>query len=179
MDGVRISKLLSLALRHEPDALGLSLDPHGWAAVDDVLRGLHDKALPITAEELETLVTASDKQRFALSPDGTRIRANQGHSIAVDLELAPAEPPAILFHGTTMRFGDAIRAQGLLRGARTHVHLSVDDETAMIVARRRKGPHVILRVRAGELHREGRPFYRSQNGVWLTDHVPPTRLVWP
>lgn len=179
MNAVRVSKLLALALRHQPSALGLSLDAHGWASVDDVLRGLHDQGLAISAEELEDVVATSDKQRFALSADGTRIRANQGHSIAVDLGLTPASPPERLFHGTTTRFGESIREKGLLPGARTHVHLSLDEATATTVARRRRGPHVILGVRAGDLHREGHTFYRSQNGVWLTDRVPPTHLVWP
>jgi putative RNA 2'-phosphotransferase len=179
VDHVRISKLLALALRHEPTALGLSLDPHGWASVEDVLRGLRNHDLAISEEELEQVVATSDKQRFALSGDGTRIRANQGHSIPVDLGLSPAVPPDVLFHGTTTRFGDSIRERGLVPGARTHVHLSNDEATARLVALRRRGPHVILRVRAGDLHRAGAAFYQSENGVWLTDAVPPTHLVWP
>jgi putative RNA 2'-phosphotransferase len=179
VDRVQLSKLLALALRHDPSALGLTLDPHGWASVEDVLRGLRKKDLAISEEELEEVVATSPKQRFALSDDGTQIRANQGHSIAVDLELPPAIPPETLFHGTTMRFADAIRDQGLLPRARMHVHLSADEATARVVAVRRQGPHVILRVRAGDLHREGQKFYRSENGVWLTDRVPPTHLVWP
>jgi putative RNA 2'-phosphotransferase len=179
VDRVRISKLLALALRHEPAALGVTLDPHGWASVEDVLRGLRNKELPLSEEELEEVVVTSDKQRFALSGDGTRIRANQGHSVPVDLELPPAVPPDMLFHGTTMRFGDSIRDKGLLPGARTHVHLSTDEATARTVAMRRRGPHVIIGVRAGDLYRDGKTFYRSQNGVWLTDRVPPTHLVWP
>ncbi|MCA9591361.1 MAG: RNA 2'-phosphotransferase [Myxococcales bacterium] len=176
---MRISKLLALALRHEPTALGLSLDARGWASVDDVLRGLGDRGLTISEEELEQVVAASDKQRFALSADGARIRANQGHSVRVDLGLSPAVPPEVLFHGTTTRFGDSIREGGLVAGARTHVHLSADEATARTVALRRRGPHVILRVRAGDLHRTGALFYQSENGVWLTDAVPPTHLVWP
>jgi len=176
---VRISKLLALALRHQPTALGLSLDAHGWAPVEDVLRGLRDRDLEISEEELEQVVATSDKQRFALSADGARIRANQGHSVRVDLGLSPAVPPEVLFHGTTTRFVDSIRESGLVPGARTHVHLSSDEATARSVALRRRGPHVILRVRAGDLHRAGVAFYRSDNGVWLTDAVPPTHLVWP
>ena len=176
---VRISKLLSLALRHEPSALGLVLDREGWALIVDVLRGLAEKDVSVTEDELEEVVRTSDKQRFAISPDGTRIRANQGHSVDVDLGLLPAEPPAMLFHGTSDRFVASIREQGLIRGARTHVHLSADEATARIVAVRRRGPHVILRVRAADLHREGHPFFQSDNGVWLTPSVPPTHLEWP
>ena len=173
---VRISKLLSLALRHEPSALGLTLDEAGWTDVDRVLAGLHTHGFDLEAEDLEEIVAASDKQRFALSPDGLRIRANQGHSIAVSLGLPPREPPSTLFHGTVDRLLDAIHREGLLRRARTHVHLSLDEATARTVARRRKGAVVLLRVRAKEMHNAGHVFFLSANGVWLTDHVPPVFL---
>jgi putative RNA 2'-phosphotransferase len=176
---VRVSKLLSLGLRHEPGALGITLDDAGWTSVDAVLRGLAARGESIDAEELEEIVATSDKQRFALSPDGTRIRANQGHSVAVDLGLPPATPPEILFHGTVRRFLDPIRAQGLLRRARTHVHLSAETATARVVAGRRAGDAVILRVRARSMHDAGYAFYRSANGVWLTEHVPPEFLDVP
>ena len=174
---IRISKLLSLGLRHEPAALGVTLDARGWASVTDVLAGLATRALTLTADELEDLVRDSDKQRFALSPDGARIRANQGHSLAIDLGLPARAPPDILFHGTVARFLEPIRSEGLLRRARTHVHLSVDTETAETVARRRSGDIVILRVRAGAMHETGHAFYLSENGVWLTDRVPPEFLA--
>lgn len=174
---VRISKLLSLGLRHDPAALGLTLDARGWASVGDVLAGLAARGLAITADELEDIVRASDKQRFALSPDGACIRANQGHSIAVDLELPRREPPEVLFHGTVRRFLDSIRSEGLLRRARTHVHLSVDTATAETVARRRAGPIVILEVRARAMHEAGYAFFLSENGVWLTERVPPEYLA--
>lgn len=174
VDRVRISKQLSLALRHDPQSLGITLDRQGWANVDDVLRGLE-----VSADDLEEVVRTSDKQRFVFSPDGLRIRANQGHSVDVELDLPRAEPPEILFHGTSTQFADSIRAQGLIRGARTHVHLSADEKTAQTVASRRKGPHVLLRVRAKDLHRDGHPFFLSENGVWLTTHVPPSHLEWP
>jgi putative RNA 2'-phosphotransferase len=176
---VRISKLLSLGLRHEPGALGITLDDTGWTSVEAVLRGLAARGESIDAEELEEIVATSDKQRFALSGDGTRIRANQGHSVAVDLGLPPTTPPEILFHGTVRRFVDAIRAQGLLRRARTHVHLSAETATAATVAGRRAGDAVILHVRARSMHDAGHAFYRSANGVWLTEHVPPAFLVLP
>lgn len=174
---LRISRLLSLALRHQPSALALTLDPHGWASVDATLAGLAAAGLPTTADELEDLVRSSDKQRFALSPDGERIRANQGHSVDIDLALPAREPPERLYHGTVVRFLASILADGLVRGARTHVHLSPDVRTAEIVASRRSGPQVILEVRAAELHRAGHVFVRSENGVWLTHAVPPAYLA--
>ena len=176
---IRISKLLSLALRHEPAALGITLDSAGWTDVSAVLRGLASKDEHVTEDELEEIIASSDKQRFALSADGERIRANQGHSVAVDLGLPRREPPEILFHGTVDRFLEAIRREGLVRGARTHVHLSADEATAMIVARRRAGATVLLRVRAREMHETGHAFFVSQNGVWLTERVPPELLEFP
>jgi putative RNA 2'-phosphotransferase len=169
---VRVSKLLSFGLRHRPDKLGLDLDAAGWADVHCVLESLAQQGERLTAEELSHLVATSDKQRFALSEDGTRIRANQGHSIAVELGLTPREPPPRLYHGTVDRFLGRIRVQGLLRGSRTHVHLSIDEGTARVVAARRKGRPIILTVRAGEMHADGIPFFLSDNRVWLTEHVP-------
>ena len=176
---VHLSKLLSLALRHEPAALGLVLDASGWVDVEAVLAGLEAKGKTVTREELALLVAASDKQRFALSEDGARIRANQGHSVSVDLGLTPEAPPETLFHGTSSRFLASIREKGLVPGSRTHVHLSKDVETAVIVAKRRAGPHVILRVRSRALFDTGHAFLLSQNGVWLTAHVPPAYLEPP
>ena len=170
---VRISKLLSLGLRHDPAALAITLDSAGWTEVDDVLRGLATHGETVTGDELEEIVASSDKQRFALSPDGARIRANQGHSVKVDLGLPKVEPPEILFHGTVTRFLDPIRRDGLLRRARTHVHLSADVATAQTVARRRAGEQVILRVNALTMHHAGHAFFMSANGVWLTERVPP------
>jgi putative RNA 2'-phosphotransferase len=155
------------------------LDPGGWVPVDDVLRSLGSRGEPVMREDLEEVVRTSDKQRFALSADGARIRANQGHSVAVDLGLPMREPPARLFHGTVDAFVESIRASGLLPGARTHVHLSIDERTALVVARRRKGTPVVLIVRAGEMHRDGHVFHVSENGVWLTKHVPPAYLDYP
>jgi putative RNA 2'-phosphotransferase len=179
---VRVSKLLSFGLRHRPDELGLQLDAAGWSGVDQVLESLAAHGERVSVEdlrELRQLVATSDKQRFALSEDGRRIRANQGHSIAVELDLPPREPPPRLYHGTVDRFLDRIRAEGLLRGSRTHVHLSSDEGTARVVASRRRGLPVILSVRAGEMHADGFPFYLSDNGVWLTGHVPSRYLDYP
>ena len=171
--------MLSYGLRHAPADLGIALDAAGWADVAQLLAALGDRGEAVTRAELEALVRASDKQRFAFSADGARIRANQGHSVAVDLGLARREPPALLYHGTVDRFLDAIRASGLLRGARSHVHLSADEGTAEKVAGRRRGARVILRVRAGEMHGEGLAFYCSENGVWLTEHVPARYIDYP
>lgn len=173
---VRTSRLLSLALRHQPDVLGLALDEAGWVAVVDLLRGLAAHGEPCSQAELEWVVESSPKQRFALSADGLRIRANQGHSVAVELGLEPREPPEVLFHGTSRAVLPAIRCEGLRRGTQTHVHLSADEGTANVVARRRAGAIVILRIRARALHQIGQTFYRSENGVWLTTHVPPDYL---
>jgi putative RNA 2'-phosphotransferase len=179
---VRISKLLSLGLRHDPAALGVERDPAGWASTTDVLRGLDARGEAVTAEDLVEIVATNDKQRFALSPDRTKIRANQGHSLdatgatTVNLGLERREPPEVLYHGTVRRFLDAIRREGLSRQTRTHVHLSTDIDTARIVARRRSGERVILTVKARAMHDAGHAFVLSENGVWLTEAVPPEFL---
>jgi putative RNA 2'-phosphotransferase len=127
---------------------------------------------------LDRVVGENDKQRFALSADGRRIRASQGHSVAVELGLEPREPPAVLFHGTADRNLDSIRAEGLRPGRRTHVHLSADEATATAVGRRHGRP-VVLRVHAGRMHAAGHAFYRSDNGVWLTARVPAADIGFP
>jgi len=172
---VRVSKFLSLHLRHQPAVLGLTLEPGGWVPVADLLAGAAREGFPITADELAEVVRASDKQRFALDPAGTRIRANQGHSAEVELQLEPAEPPAVLFHGTADRFLDAIRRDGLLKMARHHVHLSPDTATAAKVGARH-GRLVLLEVDAAGMRSAGYTFYKSANGVWLVDAVPPEYL---
>lgn len=173
---VRVSKLLAFGLRHDPGALELTLDEAGWTGTDAVLAGFARRGEPMTRAELEEVVATSDKKRFAFSADGTRIRASQGHSVDVELGLAPREPPEPLFHGTSERVLEVILREGLNAGARTHVHLSADERTAEMVAKRREGPHVILRVRAAAMHAEGLAFFLSENGVWLTAHVPPRFL---
>ncbi len=172
---VRVSKFLSLHLRHQPADLGLTLEPGGWVSVTDLLAGATRRGFPITAEELAEVVRGSDKQRFAFDPSGTRVRANQGHSADVDLQLEPAEPPAVLFHGTADRFLDAIRRDGLHKMARHHVHLSPDTATASKVGVRH-GRLVLLEVDAAGMRSAGYTFYRSTNGVWLVDAVPPHYL---
>ncbi len=173
---VRVSKLLSYGLRHEPKALDLELDAAGWTSVGSVLAGLSARGEVLTGDELAIVVRESDKKRFALSEDGTKIRASQGHSVDVDLGLPVSEPPAELFHGTSASVETAIRRAGLVAGGRTHVHLSADRRTAEIVAKRRAGPHVILRVRAAAMAAAGFAFVVSENGVWLTERVPPEFL---
>jgi len=172
---VRVSKFLSLHLRHQPADLGLTLEPGGWVPVADLLAGASRRGFVITPDELAEVVRASDKQRFALDPTGTRIRANQGHSAEVDLQLEPAEPPAVLYHGTADRFLDAIRRDGLLKMARHHVHLSPDSATAGKVGLRH-GRLALLEVDAAAMGAGGYTFYRSANGVWLVDAVPPEYL---
>ena len=172
---VEISKFLSFVLRHKPRAIGITLDNEGWVPVDELLAAATHHGRPISRQELSEVVAINDKKRFSFSPDGLRIRANQGHSVTIDLGLVPVEPPELLYHGTVERFLDSIRARGLIRGKRHHVHLSANRETAASVGQRRGGP-VVLVVEAGCMHREGHHFYQSENGVWLTESVPPAYL---
>lgn len=174
-DLVGTSKFLSLVLRHRPEAIGLALDPQGWTDVDELIARAAAHGRPLSRDLIARVVAENDKQRFALSPDGSRIRANQGHSVAVDLALAPQEPPDTLYHGTATRHLAAIEREGLRPGRRQHVHLSPDPAAARIVGQRHGQP-VVLRVAAGALWRAGEPFYRSANGVWLVAAVPPTYL---
>lgn len=166
-----ISKFLSLVLRHKPEEIGLELDQNGWVNVDELLMKINNKGISMDFEILEEVVTNNDKQRFTFDDTYTRIRANQGHSVNVDLELNATEPPELLYHGTVDGFLEGIRQHGLLKMSRQHVHLSKDEGTAVIVAKRRGKP-VILTIQSGKMHREGHTFYHSQNGVWLCDTVP-------
>ena len=167
----QIGKFISLILRHEPEKIGLQLDEAGWADVDELLAGLKRKGRDISFAQLQDLVTTNDKQRYSFNADQTRIRANQGHSLKLDLQLAAAEPPEQLYHGTATRFLDSIREQGLVKGSRHHVHLSADTETAQKVGSRHGKP-VILTVAAQAMSAAGYTFYCSENGVWLTEFVP-------
>jgi len=168
---VRISKFLSKHLRHDPERLGLTLAEGGWVPIDELLAACTSQGFPINRAELDEVVARSDKQRFAIDPSGTRIRANQGHSVAVDLQLEPAEPPDVLYHGTGHRVAEVIEQQGLLKMGRHHVHLSGDVPTAERVGARHGRP-VVFAVDAAAIRRAGHTFYRSANGVWLVDHVP-------
>lgn len=174
----RYSKFLSLVLRHQPQLIGLALDSQGWADTADLLRRCAAHGRAISVAELHDLVATSPKQRFALSDDGSRIRANQGHSVDVALGYAPATAPALLYHGTVAAVRNAIERDGLSKMQRHHVHLSPDEATARIVGGRRGAP-VILRIDAAAMQRDGYVFYCSDNGVWLTEHVPPKYIRWP
>jgi putative RNA 2'-phosphotransferase len=171
VDVVRVSKRLSYVLRHRPESVGLALDPHGWAAVDDLLTALAAAGLPLTRAELEHVVATDDKRRFAFDATGTRIRASQGHSVPVDLGYEPVAPPPELFHGTVDRFLEPICREGLRPGGRHAVHLSPDPATARTVGARRGRP-VVLRVDARAMAADGWLFRRSANGVWLVGAVP-------
>jgi putative RNA 2'-phosphotransferase len=169
------SKLLSYVLRHRPDSIGLTLDAHGWADVGELLACLAAQGKAVDRALLERVVAENDKQRFAFNEDGSRIRASQGHSIDVDLQLRAAAPPAVLYHGTASRFLKSILATGLRAGARQHVHLSADQATATRVGARRGFPAVLV-VDAARMHADGIAFYQSDNGVWLTGDVKPSYL---
>lgn len=174
-DEVRTSKFLSLVLRHKPEEAGLTLDESGWCSVDDLLKGCASRGHRISRPELDQIVAENDKKRFQLSDDGRRIRANQGHSIQIDLGYEPQVPPETLYHGTATRFLDSIKKMGLIKGSRQHVHLSVLVETALKVGERHGKP-VVISVNAGQMHRSGAPFYLTPNGVWLVDAVQPEYL---
>ena len=171
----RISKTLSYHLRHRPDALDLALEPGGWVRVDTLLSALARKGTTLSRADLDEVVARNSKQRFAFDESGERIRANQGHSVAVDLELEPLEPPAVLYHGTSRSALDAILRDGLRKMRRHHVHLSPDVPTAQAVGARHGVP-VVLVVDAAAMHAAGHRFYRSANGVWLVDEVSPMFL---
>lgn len=169
-----LSRFISLVLRHKPEAIGITLDEHGWADVNELIAGIN-RTQPLDMETLEEIVRTDEKQRYSFSGDKTLIRANQGHSIPVDVELPQAEPPEILYHGTAERFTAAIEAEGLRPMSRLYVHLSKDAETARKVGSRHGKP-VIYEVLAGEMSRRGFEFRLSVNGVWLTKEVPPEFL---
>lgn len=175
MDEIALSKLLSYVLRHHPEQFGLSLDDQGWVSVSELLSALNQRGHAVDRARLVQVVQANPKQRFAFSEDGQAIRANQGHSVPVALGHPAQEPPAVLFHGTVARSLPLILAEGLLPGQRHHVHLSETVETARAVGSRR-GPPVVLAVLAAQMHADGHAFFRSPNGVWLTERVPPVYL---
>lgn len=174
---LRASRFLSLVLRHKPEASGIALDEHGWANVDALLRGMRRKH-PITTEELETIVRFDSKQRYSFNTDHKLIRANQGHSIHVDVELKECTPPELLYHGTGEKYLDSIRKSGLIPKTRLYVHLSPDENTARTVGSRHGKPAVLI-VHSGQMHRDGMRFFLSENGVWLTERVPVKYLAVP
>ncbi|MBA4601968.1 RNA 2'-phosphotransferase [Thermoactinomyces mirandus] len=168
---VKHSKFLSKVLRHKPEIIGIQLDQNGWVNVKELLDACQKRGILIDRKTLERIVDTNDKRRFSFSEDGQKIRANQGHSIPVDLNLEPITPPDRLYHGTATRFLSSIYNKGLVKGKRHHVHLSGDPVTARKVGIRHGSP-VILLVLAKEMHLDGYSFYRSANRVWLTDFVP-------
>ncbi|MFJ1972725.1 RNA 2'-phosphotransferase [Streptomyces sp. NPDC087903] len=173
---VKVSKYLSKHLRHQPERIGLTLDDGGWVEIDVLIAAAAAHGFPFTRDELDHVVVANDKRRFAV--EGTRIRASQGHSVEVDLGLPTATPPPYLYHGTVGRFLDVIRAEGLRPMNRHDVHLSPDRETATRVGARRGHP-VVLSVDTAAMHHDGHVFQVSANGVWLTKAVPPQYLRFP
>ena len=164
------SKFISLILRHKPEVIGITLDDHGWADTQALIEGVN-RTHPLTMELLEEIVRTDEKQRYSFNADKSRIRANQGHSIPIDADLAETEPPETLYHGTGEKSVASIERDGLRPMSRLYVHLSPDTETARSVGSRHGKP-VIYIVLAGEMHRSGYRFYRSANGVWLTKEVP-------
>ncbi|MGY0386795.1 RNA 2'-phosphotransferase [Nocardioides sp. WG-D5] len=168
---VRRSKRLSQVLRHQPGSVGIELDPHGWVDLPTLLDALAAHGSPMTRDDVDRVVRGNDKQRFEIDAVLDRIRARQGHTVEVDLGLAPAEPPAVLFHGTPRTNVESILASGLDRRQRHHVHLSPDRETAERVGARR-GDFVVFRVDAARMRADGLIFWRTDNDVWLTDAVP-------
>lgn len=171
----RLSRTLSLVLRHDPGVIGLILDDHGWARIDELLDCLNRKGKRVDRDLLEEIVAESDKQRFRISEDGKRVRANQGHSILIELNLEKKAPPQWLYHGTASRFMDAIEREGLQKKSRHHVHLCGDQETARKVGARHGKP-VVLEVAAQLMVSHGHQFSQSESGVWLVDEVPPDYL---
>ena len=173
---VETSKFLSFVLRHQPDAIGLVLDSEGWAAIDALIAAAARDGKRLDHALIMEVAATSDKKRFAVSDDGQRIRAVQGHSSTqVAIQYTPVVPPARLYHGTASRFLASIDRQGLIAGSRHHVHLSQDEATAVQVGARHGAP-VVLTIRAADMHAQGHAFYQADNGVWLTVHVPLTYI---
>ncbi len=172
IDPVQLSKFLSFVLRHKPETIGLTLDPQGWASIDELLNKSDAAGTRFSRDDLQQIVETSDKKRFSLSDDGQRIRAAQGHSVTVELGLPPKEPPGILYHGTATQFVDSILREGINAQSRQQVHLSADVDTACRVGARHGKP-VVLNIEALRMHATGFKFFLADNGVWLTDQVPP------
>ncbi|POR24617.1 RNA 2'-phosphotransferase [Flavobacterium columnare] len=170
-----ISKFLSYVLRHSPETINLNLDENGWAIVDELIekanKNRNEFHKELDFEIINQVVETNDKKRFAYNEGKTKIRASQGHSISVDLELKPVVPPDYLYHGTVAKFLESIKTNGIQKISRQHVHLSKDRETAVKVGSRRGAP-IILSIHSSQMHQDGFIFYQSENGVWLTDEVP-------
>lgn len=171
-----VSKFMSLILRHKPETIGIKLDNHGWANVDELINGMCSHGTSIDIPMLEKIVEIDNKKRYSFNNDKTKIRANQGHSIAVDVELQEIKPPEYLYHGTATKYEDSIDKNGLIPKSRLYVHLSSDVDTARKVGSRHGDP-VIYTVQTGLMYNDGHTFYKSVNGVWLTDNVPVKYLM--
>lgn len=172
IDYERVSKFISLVLRHRPDVANLSLDKYGYAQVDELVAYLNKKYSGFTVTDLDTIVETDDKQRYSYNNDHTKIRANQGHSFPVDLGLEAQQPPLLLFHGTSTKYLDSIMKKGIISKSRQYVHLSKDVDTAHTVGLRHGAGTVILVVSANQMWKDGYKFFLSDNGVWLVDEVP-------
>lgn len=171
MNSTKIGKYICLILRHKPDIIGIELDKNGWAETDRLIEGVKKKYPDFNMEKLEYIVKTDNKQRYSLSEDKKKIRARQGHSIDVDVELKKVQPPEFLYHGTARRFLFSIMKNGIVSGSRLYVHLSPDEETAEKVGSRHGEP-AVLKINAKEMENSGYTFYLSENGVWLTKFVP-------
>lgn len=169
---IKLGKFISLVLRHDPQAAGITLDEHGWADVDELLTGVCQTGRKIDMDTLDRIVWENSKQRYSFNADHAKIRANQGHSLQVDVELTAVEPPQYLYHGTSTRFLPPIRREGIRKMNRQYVHLSGDYQTAVEVGRRHGSP-VVITINAEAMARDGITFYRSENGVWLCERVKP------
>lgn len=169
-DKKRIGKFLSLILRHDPAKINIELDEQGWANVQELINKCKKHRYHFSMEDLIEIVETNDKQRYSFNEKRNKIRANQGHSIDIDLALSPVEPPLYLYHGTATRFIPSIMKEGIVRGSRQHVHLSKDKDTATKVGSRHGKPQ-ILTILSGQMHSDGILFYQSDNGVWLTDYI--------
>ncbi|NRT72703.1 RNA 2'-phosphotransferase [Clostridium beijerinckii] len=168
---MRISKFISLILRHKPEEIGLTLDEYGYINTSDLIKGLNKKGHKVTISDIERIVAEDGKQRYSFDNDKTKIKANQGHSIKVNLELQVVEPPEVLYHGTATRFMDSIFREGIKKQNRQYVHLSADIETATKVGKRH-GELVIFKINSEQMNKDGYKFFLSENKVWLTDYVP-------
>lgn len=173
---IEISKFLSYHLRHHPEKLGLTLESGGWVNVEELLKASHQNNFPFSLTELTEVVNNNEKKRFTFDETGTKIKANQGHSIEINLQLNPMIPPDLLYHGTHPQVVNTILKEGLQKMSRHHVHLSVDILTAKKVGQRRGKP-VILEINAKKMSEDGFTFYCSDNNVWLVDYIPPQYLT--
>lgn len=178
LDLKKMSKFLSLVLRHQPEKIGLTLDEQGWANTQELIEKINKSGTKFDLATLKQVVENNNKKRFAFSENGAQIRASQGHSIKIDLGYTPTQPPEFLYHGTATRFLESIREQGINKGSRHHVHLSKDVPTAKSVGGRHGVP-VILTIKAQAMFADDYKFFVSVNNVWLTESIPAKYIVFP